>query len=71
MIFGARNLDTFRFEMDRSIIKIVETFKYLGIFFIENAYFLHSSKTFLRLEKKKLQLLLKRIRSLHVPLVCS
>ena len=68
MIFGIRNLENFRFELNGNIIEIVDTFKYLGIYFSKSRTFYKARKHCYDQGKKAMHLFLKRIRSLNVPL---
>ena len=68
MIFGFRNLDNFRFELDGNTIDIVDTFKYLGVYFSKSRTFYKARKHCYDQGKKAMHLLLKRIRTLNIPL---
>ena len=68
MIFGFRNLDNFKFELDGNIIEIVDFFKYLGVYFSKTRTFYKARKNCYDQAKKAMHLLLKKIRSLNVPL---
>ena len=66
--FGFRNLDNFRFELDGNTIEIVDTFKYLGVNFSKSHTFYKARKHCYDQGKKAMHLLLKRIRTLNIPL---
>ena len=67
MIFGFRNLVNFRFELDGNTIEIVDTFKYLGVYFSKSRTFYKAQKHCYDQGKKAMHLL-KRIHTLNIPL---
>ena len=68
LIFGARNIEKFKFYLDGNLIEIVDNFKYLGVYFSSSRSFLKARRHNNEQARKALYVLNKRIRNLHFPI---
>ena len=68
VIFGARNIDQYRFEMEGVQIEISNSYKYLGVLLSSNGSFLNARKAIYEKANKAMHLLYKRIYNLNLPL---
>ena len=58
MIFGYCNMNNFRFQMDRNILEITDSFKYLGVFVSKTQTFYKARKHSYDQARKAMHLLL-------------
>ena len=68
VIFDARKTDLYCFTMEETIIKIVKSYKYLGVLMSSNRSFLNARKAIYGRANKAMHLLYKRIFNLNLPL---
>ena len=67
VIFGARKNCNFSFSFDNSPLEIVDSYKYLGLFFTKSRSFLTARKHLMEQAKKAMRMLLMRIKNLYLP----
>lgn len=68
LIFGARNTEKLKFYLDGNVIEIVDSFKYLGVYFSSSSSFLKAGRHDIEQARKALHVFNERIRNLHLPI---
>ena len=68
MIFGARQDQRFNFYPGGHKTDICTDFKYLGVIFSRNRHFHQTQKHNVEQARKAMQVLIKRIRNLNIPI---
>ena len=67
IIFNSRNTSNLEFKLGDKTIKIVDKYKYLGVF-SRSGSFLHARKNLVEQSKKAIHLLFMRANNLDLPL---
>ena len=68
IIFGCRNYNAFLFRIGDQNLEIIDSYKYLGIYFTKNGSFLNARKHLAEQAHKALHLLYTRINNLALPI---